>query len=268
MREFARTLRHSGLSLIRPDGKDINDMARVYLTNMEERNSTEKYVLNPAGLPGQRLISARRTGLETDLTLFLKEPDPEKRISLMSGVLAFFRPGMYRSGQRPDQELQVDHISCAQTPPLMAWTNTLKLTLLSLTIPYWQGMRQEVSGEMRSGELRFTPEGHTERVCLEVEVTNLSARDMDSIELENGDSEGRICWMSFSGLQLRPGESFRLFYDQWHVLRIFSGERSALMARSAASWDEMTARVGRENIFGVDMSGKGRVSVSWRPLYL
>ena len=249
-------------------GKDLAELdPRIYLTNLESQVSTETAFSSPCRMPGQRIMHQRRLSLETVLTIFLKEPRIQEREMLLSTLLHSLKPGMYTSNARPSQVLQVDQILCPQTPPILSWTQTITIRCLSCCVPYWQGHVQEISGDMRSGELQITPGGHTDVLPLELEVTNLDTRDMDRLEVETG-SDVRLSWMSFSGLQLRPGASFRLWYDKQHIQRICSGDKLALSCRSAASSDELLVRCGAENVLGVDASARVHVQARYRELYL
>ena len=239
---------------------------RIYLTEAEEEIRCDTFSGKRAGYPGQSLRPLRRR-LDILLTFFLKEDRPEERSELAGRIQAYFTPGIYRGSWRRNQRVHVDLSEVTALPAMLHWTRSFQLRLVACALPWWEEAEPlRVTGEMRSGSLTLAPGGHTERVGLEMLVTNLASMDMNVLEVETGCEGSRLSFMAFHDLQLRAGETLSMLYDREHILRMRCGTRSAFLLRTPASSDELLAVSGKVNQVYVDAGNRVQVEVMARGL--
>ena len=237
------------------NGEHLGDLdPRIRLVEVSEIPAEETVTIRRALTDGDPVALVRRQRLDVRLSLFLKEPGAAAKSALISRISAFFRPGgVLTASWRPGLQLHVDTASLPGIPGLLAWNQTMDVTLNASAGPYWEDaepvtLRQEI----RRGSVTVTPPGQLPYTALEADFQNVATQVLQVLEIQVYAGEERVSYLSLSGLSVQTGEHVTIGYDARGFLTIQAAGKSALSARSAASSDALRVKTGVPNEIRID----------------
>ena len=226
------------------DGSELLSLdPRLYIEDIEEQIRTDVRTAGRA-LGGKMLCGpVARESLTVTLRFLIKEKDRAERARILARVNGWAKRGWLTVSTRPWQRL---YVVCTQPADgaSLRWSEPARLVWTAADWPYWMGTAPytvAVSGESDAAWL--CPEG-TGDYYAEAELVNRSGDVIDEISFFYGGGEK----MAFSGLGLRDGAAFRLFYDERHLLRAEADGVPALHCLSADSQDEIRLPPGRNSV--------------------
>lgn len=177
----------------------------------------------------------RRTGLQVELTLALRSPDPTRRLSLLERLLQWCRGRMLTLSCRPGQGLMV---RCTLPPALhstLRWTEEISLRLAALR-PYWTGLhpiRHPFPQPAADHTATLTIPGTAPCAPLQLEIT--PAAPLQSLRVHCGSTR-----MTLQNLSLSPGHTITMGEDDAGRFFLRRGDASLLHCRTMDSSDSLT----------------------------
>jgi len=168
-----------------------------------------------AGAFGQRVLRKNRTALQVTVRLVIRSREPLYRAMVADRLRRWARDGELRVSYREGQLLRV---RCTQPPAagsMAKWEGEIRIGFTAYECPYWQSReKQRACAGGTEGETSLAPVGSTENCFLEFSVTPRE-ETMTSLSVTAGDTR-----MTFSGLDVPPGDAFTLRYDDSMLQRI------------------------------------------------
>lgn len=221
------------------DGKQLHeiDASIIILDIVEAAPRMNVTVLNRIN-GGQMLTGRTRKSLTVSITFEVHEYDTVKRKAVFQKIASWAENGKYLSvSDRPGQRLRIVPDAAPVATSALKWTKAETVSFTAYASPYWEAaapVLQEAAGT--TGEIAFTPDFTADKSYMTFELVNNGASDLGSVSVTANDT-----FMHFTGLDIAPGETFSVTYDDdGHLLL-------PVARRTPDSSDELVVYGGREN---------------------
>ena len=216
------------------------------------------------GADGSRVTNIHRDSVDVNVKFSINEKSyhPEERSAVFEKVMAWAAAGGWLTvNNKPNRRIRV---ICAQPPGEGDLMNRNQYTIVfrAYGVPYWQeeeAVRVRFSG---NGGSRVFGVGGNVRTVMDCSFRNTSGGTINSLTITAGSSS-----FTFTGLGLGNGETLTIDHpdDGKHSwLRIRIGSRSALVARTAGSSDDLYVMPGERTVSFSGGSGVAEFSCSGR----
>lgn len=238
------------------DGNELTSLdPRIYIEDIEEQIRTDTRTAGRVRGGAVLCGPMGRESLAVMLRLMIKEKDRAERARVLARVNGWAKKGWLTVSTRPWQRL---YVVCTQPADgaALRWSESARLVWTALDWPYWMGAVPDSAAVSGASDAAWLcPEG-TRDYYAEAELKNESGDVIDEISFFFGGGEK----LAFSGLGLADGGTFRLFYDERHLLRAEADGAPVLHCLTADSQDEICLPPGRNSvIYYADGLCSGRI---------
>ena len=230
------------------NGQGLQDIDPcVYITDVQE-DAPEESLTTVSGMRnGTRLIHRIRESLSVTVTFMIREYDTARRKAVADRIRAWAQDGWLSVSDRPGQQL---YVTCDRLPAVsssLKWTDRLQLTFTAYERPFWletQPVTAAFSGN--AGTVGIRPLGNMP-CLLEGSISNASASVLNALTLRTGGA-----FFTFAPLNLAPGASLEISYDEKGLLHARIGDTPVLHLRTAASADDLWLQPRESNTVSIE----------------
>lgn len=249
---------------------------------LEEPIDQDIYKTNIAMNAGQRVSKVVRRALSVRVVYVIRERDPRMRAAIQSDIAAWARDGgvlavNYRTSPDLYQGESMQLHVVLEVPPVqdsaLKWTQDLSMTFTAYNPPYWESTVQygaQINTSYNSmlglylGSVPLYMSGTAPKSPITATVNNVSSGVLQSLTIS-----AKHCSFFFVGLNIQPGGTLYIEYDDNGLLKIRDNNNfSLLSARTASSNDELFALPGGLNSFTVNANVQVSGYLFCRGLYV
>lgn len=250
------------------DGKELDAIDEsIYITDIREtapKMRTES-VLN-AIYSGTRITRRTRQSLSVKISFAIRERDVFQRQRIMQQINAWAKEGYLTLSTRPGQRLRVIPEALPATDSALRWWDTLTMDFAAYALPYWQDQipTSAVLSGTEGTKTVFVPGDawEEEDVFVEADVTNKGSASMNALTLTAGDT-----YFRFASLNLPPGKTLNITYEDDGILRILTDGASALAKRLPESSDDLRLPIGKSGALSVSADQSVSMTYRFRGVY-
>lgn len=225
---------------------------------LEEPIDQEIYKTPIAMNAGQRVSNVVRRALSVRVVYVIRERDPRKRAEIQSDIAAWARDGgvlavNYRTYQDLNYGISTQLHVVLEVPPVqdsaLKWTQDLSMTFTAYNPPYWESATSvgaQINTSYNStlgfyvGGTSLLSLGNAPKSPVTAAVDNVSDDVLTSLTIIS-----KHCSFKFVGLNIRPGGTVYVEYDENGMLKIRDNNNISLLpARTADSNDDLYAIPG------------------------